>query len=112
MSATSSQSIEYAVYVFTNQGNQKQQPKWEKHMTCTDMHKAIDKAQSLHSSAKYQKIEVKKKFYDPKNARTIDMSIKTYERKAKSAGLNTATILLIGVGLAILAFCATYFLAQ
>lgn len=103
---STSNSIEYSVY--TLGGGKKSQGSWKKHMTSDDMHKAMEEAQTLHKSQKFPKIEVKKKYYDSKNSRVVDMSIKVLERK-QSTTINIPMILLIGAALAGLAFAGTYY---
>lgn len=104
--------IEYSIYTFDMpKGKQKGQNKWQKHATIEDMDKALNEAQALYDSAQFQKIEVKKKFFDAKTNRNIDMTLKIYERKPKkdfTAILVMAFAVLCGVG----AFALTYFLGQ
>ena len=102
-------AIEYTIYTFADHQNQKRQANWQKHSTSSDMHKAVKEAQELFETDKFCKVEVKKKYFDPKNQRTVDMSIKVLERKPKKT-INVLTILIGGVVLAILAFLGTYYL--
>ena len=76
--------IEYTIYTFDMPSpKQKGDNNWKKHSSGDDMGKAMIEAESLHQSQKYQKIEVKKKFFDQKKNRTVDMTLKTFEIKPK-----------------------------
>ena len=100
-------SIEYSVYTFGGEKNGKRKPSWKKQMTSEDMHKAIQEAETLFNSDKYGRVEVKKKYFDPKNKRTVDMSIKTFEKEKKKE-INVLTILIGGIIFAVIAFYLTY----
>lgn len=102
-----SKSIEYSVYTFDGRKSGKRDATWHKALTSKDMHHALKTAQNLFGTNKFGKVEVKKKYYDEKNDRTIDMSIKTYEKKKK--GVNIFTILFSGIILAVIAFFVTYY---
>lgn len=109
---TASAGIEYSIYTFDMpSGKQKGESKWQKHSTLDDMIKAMVEAQNLYDSEKYQKIEVKKKFFDQKKNRTVDMTLKVYERTQKK---DYSTIIAIGFALfcGIGAFAASFFLAS
>ncbi len=76
--------IEYTIYTFDMpKAGQKGESKWQKHTTLDDMIKAMVEAQNLYDSEKYLKIEVKKKFFDQKKNRVVDMTLKVFERDAK-----------------------------
>lgn len=104
-----SDSIEYSVYTFEGRKNGKRQASWHKYMTSEDMHKALQEAQNLFDSNKFGRVEVKKKYFDTKNQRTVDMSIKTFEKNQRSF-INVYTILLLGIVMAVIAFLATYYI--
>ena len=106
---TTNNSLEYTIYTFDDHQNKTRKANWQKHSTSTDMHKAVQEAQGLFDTNQFCKVEVKKKYFDPKNERTVDMSIKVLERKPKRT-INVATILIGGLVLAIIAFLATYYL--
>lgn len=112
MTQAQSAGIEYTIYTFDMPApKQKGENSWKKHATLEDMTKAMDEAESLHQTQKFQKIEVKKKFFDQKKNRTVDMTLKVYESSPKK----DYTILIVAV-LAILgalgAFAASFFLTQ
>lgn len=104
--------IEYSIYTFDMPSDkQKGQSKWQKHSTLDDMARAMAEAQNLYESAKFQKIEVKQKFFDQKKNRTVDMTLKVYERAVKkdhSTAIAIGFALFCGVG----AFLASFFLAS
>ncbi len=72
--------IEYTIYTFDRPiANQRGGHTWKKHVTIPDMHMALLEAQTLYQTRKFQKIEIKKKFFDEKKNRAVDMTLKTYE---------------------------------
>ncbi|PZO87319.1 MAG: hypothetical protein DI626_04280 [Micavibrio aeruginosavorus] len=104
--------IEYTIYTFDMPSpKQKGENSWQKHSTLDDMAKAMSEAETLHQSQKFHKIEVKKKFFDQKKNRTVDMTLKVFENKVKK----DYTILIVVIA-AILcgggAFAASFFLTQ
>lgn len=109
MSATqqASASIEYSVYVY-HAPTKKQKSSWEMKGVTNDMDKALLSAQSFFDSKEFQKVEVKKKYFDEKNDRTIDMTLKTFQNTNKEMG--AFTMLAISLILSGAAFAAAYFL--
>ncbi|PZQ44424.1 MAG: hypothetical protein DI551_10165 [Micavibrio aeruginosavorus] len=104
--------IEYTIYTFDMPApKQKGSNSWKKHATLDDMMRAINEAETLHQSQKFQKIEVKKKFFDQKKNRTVDMTLKTFESSPKK---DYSTILFVIGGLvcALGAFAASFFLTK
>ncbi|MBU0860113.1 MAG: hypothetical protein KJ667_09250 [Alphaproteobacteria bacterium] len=105
--AAADSGIEYSIYTF-----EKGEGRWQMHGMTNDMQKALTSAEQLLDTGKYEKIEVKQKYFDKKTNRVVDMSLKVLVYKAKSSVLP-----LIGlVFLALLAgggsFAAAYFLTQ
>lgn len=104
--------IEYTIYTFDMPTpKQKGENSWQKHATLDDMAKAMGDAEELHLTQKYHKVEVKKKFFDQKKNRTVDMTLKVFENKVKKD--HTILIVVIaalvcGIG----AFAASFFLTQ
>lgn len=100
--------IEYSIYTFDMpKAGQKGESKWQKHTTLDDMIKAMVEAQALYESEKYQKIEVKKKFFDQKKNRVVDMTLKVFERDVKKDHSTMIAIIfavICGVG----AFAASF----
>lgn len=104
--------IEYTIYTFDMPTpKQKGDNSWQKHSTLDDMAKAMSEAETLHQTQKYQKVEVKKKFFDQKKNRTVDMTLKVFENKVKKDYTILVVViaaLLCGGG----AFAASFFLTQ
>ena len=107
----SSLSIEYTIYVFRHPADQDEgEVDWELIKTSDDMDATIKEAEDLHKSNKYQKVEVKKKFVDPKKGRTIDMTLKAFDNKPKKP-IPLALIIVFAVVCGAAAFGLTFFLA-
>ncbi len=104
--------IEYTIYTFDMpKPKQKGANSWKKHATLDDMSKAMNEAESLHGTQKFQKIEVKKKFFDQKKNRTVDMTLKVYESTPKK----DYSVLIFIIFAAICtggAFAASFFLTK
>lgn len=110
MSASQSadQAIEYSVYVYHDPKKKAQSP-WEMKDVTNDMDKAMKAAEQYYETREFQKVEVKKKYFDEKNQRTIDMTLKTLEGNIKKE-MGAMMLLLIGIVLCGTAFAAAYFL--
>lgn len=104
--------IEYTIYTFDMpQPKQKGENSWKKHSSVDDMVRAISEAESLHETRKFQKIEVKKKFFDQKKNRVVDMTLKVYESAPKKDYTTIFLIFLAVLG-TVGAFAASFFLTR
>jgi hypothetical protein len=104
--------IEYTIYTFDMpRPNQKGDNSWQKHAVLEDMSKAMNEAETLHATKKYQKVEVKKKFFDQKKNRVVDMTLKTYEVKPKKDFTILIAIIMAVLG-AVGAFAASFLLTK
>ncbi len=112
MTQAQAAGIEYTIYTFEMPASkQKGENSWKKHSTMEDMSKAMQQAEALHISRKFQKIEVKKKFFDQKKNRTVDMTLKIFEsapKKDRTIIIAVAMAILAGLG----AFAASFFLTK
>lgn len=111
MAQAQAAQIEYTIYTFDMPKTKKADSSWKKHSTLDDMGRAINEAESLHQSQKYQKIEVKKKFFDQKKNRVVDMTLKIYESKPRKDNTVLFAALVAIVGSAA-AFAASFFLTH
>src|SRR5690606_8168182 len=94
MAQAQSAGIEYTIYTFDMPvPKQKGENSWKKYATLEDMTKAMSEAESLLQTQKFQKIEVKKKFFDQKKNRTVDMTLKVFESSPKK----DYTILIVAI---------------
>lgn len=112
MTQSPAAQIEYTIYTFDMPApKQKSDNSWKKHSSLTDMGKAMEEAEQLLATQKFQKIEVKKKFFDAKKNRVVDMTLKVFETNPKKD-----FSILIAIGAAIIgglaAFAATFFLTK
>ncbi|MCB9990345.1 MAG: hypothetical protein H6867_03065 [Rhodospirillales bacterium] len=74
--AEKQQGIEYTIYTYAmkKDGAQSQG-------TLTEMGQALSQAEQLLASKKYCKVEVKQKYFDKKQNRDINTTLKVYESK-------------------------------
>lgn len=112
MAQAQTAQIEYTIYTFDMPvPKQKGDNSWKKHATLEDMAKAMTEAETLHQTQKFQKIEVKKKFFDQKKNRVVDMTLKIFEttpKKDYTFAIAIFMALLGGLG----AFAACFFLTH
>lgn len=106
--SSAEQSIEYSIYVHHHPAAKKS-PGWEMVGETNNMKEAMNKAESLHASGNYHKVEIKQKYFDPKNNRKIDMTLKVLESRAKRQ-IGLVTILLFALICGAAAFGLTVFL--
>lgn len=112
MTQAQTAQIEYTIYTFDMpKAKQKGDNSWKKHSCVDDMVRAMNEAETLHQTQKYQKIEVKKKFFDQKKNRTVDMTLKTFESKPKK-DYNMLLLILLAVLGTGGAFAASFFLTK
>ncbi len=109
--AEKEQGIEYSIYTFDAPKGGKSANKWERRDTQTEMAAAMKTAESLFASGKYQKVEVKQKYFDKKQNRNIDMTLKVYEARKKKE-INIVAITLFAVLCGGLAYAITYLLTK
>ncbi len=111
MAQADAAQIEYTIYTYDMPvPSQKGDTSWKKHATLDDMTKAMTEAESLLESKKFQKIEVKKKFFDQKKNRTVDMTLKIFETTpAKDRMILLTTLAAIFGGLAAFGACFFFF---
>lgn len=105
--AVQNKAIEYSVYVYHDKSKKKGGKPWEMIGVTQDMNKALKSAEDLIDSREYPKVEVKKKFFDEKNNRTVDITLKVLEgrvRKPIGAVLLTVFAVLCGAAAFGLAF--------
>lgn len=106
--AANEQSIEYSIYVH-HLPKAKKDKAFELLETTTNMDEAMKKADELYASGEFKKVEVKQKYFDPKNNREIDMVLKTLELKIKKP-LSLPVIILLAVACGAASFGLTVFL--
>ncbi len=104
-----SQPIEYSIYTYDFPQGEDRKNSWEKQLTTEDMDEAIKKAEGFFGSGDYLKVEVKKKYFEEKTGRTIDMTLRMFEsREKKDYSLYIFIVLALVAGIA--AFGLTFFI--
>ena len=105
-----SQPIEYSVYTLEAVApGEKNNNELEKQKTTEDMDEALKDALVLFQTEKYQKVEVKKKYFEEKTGRTIEMTLRSLEAgKKKDWSMVILVIASIAAGAG--AFALTFFL--
>ena len=70
--------IEYSVYTFDlpSSAPRKGDTSWKRIFSSLDRDRAIEEARTLLESRKFQRIEIKEKFFDEKSGRIVDRTYK------------------------------------
>ena len=106
------QGIEYTIYTFdAPEAGEKSHNRWEKKAVQKEMTTALAQAEKMFRSGKYQKVEVKQKYFDKKSDRNIDLTLKVYEA-GKGLEVNAALIFIFAVLCGVTAFAVTYYLTN
>lgn len=108
--ASKDQGIEYSVYTFEKTKNPSDQNKWHKQGTQTDMGLAISAAERLFESGQYAKVEVKQKYFDKKQNRIVDVTLKVFQEQKKKKEINVFVIFLFAIACGAAAFTTTLYL--
>lgn len=84
-------STEYSIYVFHHPDQQKEdQNDWEKTDTTTSLEKALSDARALKAGGGYSRVEVKKKYFDPRYNCNLEMTLKSFADKTSQPSLFAA----------------------
>jgi hypothetical protein len=114
MAKTAAQSadsgIEYSVHTFAKDESGKDRVQVQG--VTNDMEKALKAAENLCDSGQFSKVEVKQKYFDKKNNRNIDMTLKVFAYKKKSGALAIVGFLALALAGGGAAFAAAYFLTR
>jgi len=80
MSVSKYGPIEYAVYTYdSKKPDQKADLFWRRHLIVHSPDQAVQEAKALLDAKKYEKIEIKKKFFDPRQNRMVNVTMKVLE---------------------------------
>lgn len=69
---------EYGVYVFLKPACRDVRPGWERKHTTPCVKRAFARARALHRSNQYQKIEIRKKYFDSRADRQRDQIVRIF----------------------------------
>jgi hypothetical protein len=73
-------SVEYSVYIFHRQAHLNDNHiTWEKRHTTSNIHRAYKQAENLFNSDAYEKVEIKRKFFDARAKCRIDQTLKIFK---------------------------------
>ncbi|MFK7839411.1 MAG: hypothetical protein AB8B83_03695 [Bdellovibrionales bacterium] len=105
---------EYSIYVYLYPEDiENGHSDWEMKSVTTDVNDALHEAQSLFNSSHYKKVEVKRKYFDPKYNRLIDATFKVFQ-KHKRQSRRAKVLALLGLsslaclGLVVVPFIGTF----
>lgn len=99
-------SIEYSIFT------QAKGEGWQPQGVTNEMEKALANADKLIESGKYEKVEIKQKYFDKKANRLVEGTLKTLTYKAPSGVLPIIGLLLLAVAAGGGSFAAAYFLTR
>lgn len=75
---------EYAVYIYHQKSKTNRHPKWEKVRESRNVKRALLCATAIQRKGKYEKIEIKKKFYCPNENKIIGKTVRIVQNKENS----------------------------
>ena len=79
----SQSQTEYIIYAYQDfEENRLGHNKWQVLSVVPEQDLALETAEKLYQSKDYQKIEIKKKSFDPKTKRYVASTLKTIEKKS------------------------------
>lgn len=104
------QSIEYSIVAFYHPKLKKDEES-ELVNTITDMDAAFSEADKLSNKGDYYKVEVKKKYVEPKTGREVDMVLKVFEYRQKKP-MPLFVIILLTFLAGGVAFALTFYFGQ
>ena len=71
---------EYTIYTYKNYDDEKFGfNKWQRYKTVSGLNRAIKEAKVLHRSQKFQKIEIKQKYFDENANRSFSKTLKVFQ---------------------------------
>lgn len=112
MAQDDSGDIEYSIVVYYDPAAKSEQES-ELFDKTTDMDAAFQKAEELIEDKQYYKVEIKKKYQEPKTGRELDMVLKVFEKgKRLRFELGIIGSLVLTIVCTVLAFSAAYFFGQ
>ena len=101
---------EYSVYVYRHPLHREEdQNDWERKSTTVNIRKAMKYAEKFIGSGDYQKVEVKKKYFDSRSNRNLEMTVKIYEGDSITKPLSTEVLTAITILSTLAAFAAIFF---
>ncbi|MAZ76231.1 MAG: hypothetical protein CMH31_02900 [Micavibrio sp.] len=73
---------EYSIYTYKNYDDEKFGfNKWQRYKTVSGLNRAMKEAKVLHRSRKFQKIEVKQKYFDESANRSFSKTLKVFQNE-------------------------------
>lgn len=90
--------IEYSVYIHHGNDNIEKPRRWERASKTKDKDLALEQAQMLHLSDRYEKVEVKKIFFCHNKKKRIGETLKTYDKQnSKNKNITLQGLALAGM---------------
>lgn len=99
-------SIEYSIFT------QAKGESWQPQGVTNEMEKALASADKFLESGKYEKVEIKQKYFDKKANRLVEGTLKTLTYKKPSSILPVIGLLVLAVAAGGGSFAAAYFLTR
>ena len=88
---------EFSIYVYHYPEDiEARHTDWEKVAVTNCIQEAVNKAQSLYDSREFKKVEIKKKYFDPKYQRVIDATYKVLQDRKKRVSRRSGIMALFG----------------
>jgi hypothetical protein len=78
--AENGERVEYSIYSFDFPAVSGR-ARWKKQDSRTEMADALAAARTIFRTGKYGKVEIRRKYYDPKLSRHVDATLKVFENR-------------------------------
>lgn len=99
--------IEYTIMTFDGETKS-----WSSQSMTNEMDAALANAEKLLATGKYEKVEIKQKYFDKKANRLVEGTLKTLDYKKPSGLLPIIGLLVLAVAAGGGSFAAAYFLTK
>lgn len=93
--AGASRPIEYSVYVYFGSRTSQKNDYWEMKSVSNDVGDALAEAKRYHLSRQFSKVEIKKKYFDPRRAHHVEKTLKIF-KSGSGKGVRVFGTLVLG----------------
>ncbi|HEY8192263.1 MAG TPA: hypothetical protein VIG74_07545 [Alphaproteobacteria bacterium] len=102
---------EYTVYAFEQDSSGRKIPRrWLRKDTHEDVSAALDQAKTLYGTGQYPRVEIRRKYFDTRCNRHVDMTFKTLGRRQRSVMMGFVAGAVGALACGVAAFTVAYFM--
>lgn len=102
---------EYTVYAFEQDSSGRKIPRrWLRKDTHADVSAALDQAKTLYGTGQYPRVEIRRKYFDTRCNRHVDMTFKTLGRRHGNVFMQFLAGAVGALACGVAAFAVAYFM--